>query len=362
MSTEKYLLHQNRIFKAIDDFFYDDCKLAHRIDTEIPDHKYIVRIAKSKEDLDVKKKPGQLNIFFASGKTSFSIQGNKEFETECRNCRDRIIEDTKITELQKIDRQIVFHNISTDLFNDFITYISSEENYSTESKGGDRDVVNRVVIRGPYATSITATYYHTNTLMLQGVLSTLLLDINTIAVGLFDKADKSNARAFMTLLVGPDVKLISDNLDDHLSNRAHLSATPYESLILTSLYLLNSSIQVPDYACMSFGALKALEGIIGLRISQSCAFSRNQLGQHFCETPSGSRIFALTTSAQATITSLPLRQALVDGYNHYHAHRHTTFHTDLTSPMDSVIITEKEDALDIVEKALRIINRILNNW
>ena len=261
-----------------------------------------------------------------------------------------------------MNKQIVFHNISTELYNDFITYISSEKNLNVEHKGGDSIVVERILVRGPYATSISATYYHSDTLMIQGILSTLLLDIGTIAVGIFDGADASNGKAFMMAIEGTDVKLISDNLDDHLSNRAPLVSTPYESLILTSLLLLNSSVQVPDYACMSFGALKALEGIIGLRISQSCTFSRNQLGQHFCETSPGSGTFVLSATAQAVITSSPLRQALADGYNHYRAHRHTTFHTDLVSPMDSIIIAVKEDALDIVEKTLLIINRILNNW
>ena len=58
MTTEKYLLHQNRVFKAIDDFFHDDCKLAYRIDTEIPERNYIVRLAGCKEDLDARKNRG----------------------------------------------------------------------------------------------------------------------------------------------------------------------------------------------------------------------------------------------------------------------------------------------------------------
>ena len=188
--------------------------------------------------------------------------------------------------------------------------------------------------------------------------------MNTIALELFSDTKLSNTEAFMSILEASADKVISDNLDDHFSDRSHFAGTPFETMILTSLNLMNSSIDVGDYGCIPFGILKALEGIIGVRLHEALAFrTRETIGARFIERSSGSGAFGVNSSTTTNITDgTPLSRALSEGYTFYRAYRHTTFHCDIRNPMASLILTTKETALGIIEDSISKINNILRNW
>ena len=71
-------------------------------------------------------------------------------------------------------------------------------------------------------------------------------------------------------------------------------------------------------------------------------------------------VYKFSSSITTYDHNLGLKSALEEAYTLYHKHRHTTFHVD--SIIESSRILSFDDALDIIKEALRIINRICNNW
>lgn len=364
MAAETYYLRQVEIFNCIHNYFSQRPEFSYSIKPVRDNKHYTLIFADSEDCVRAEKKVGLIQIFFTASKTSLTIQGIPTYNTLAADCKMTIIDQCSILDIKNHNKSIVYHDVDTSKFNELIEYLSTEKHIILTPNGSGGSVVVRYTVIGPYDSYIGITYFQNGTVQIQGCISSLLIEVNTIALELFSETKSSNAEAFMRVLEASADKVISDNLDDHFSDRSHFVGTPFEAMILTSLHLMNSSIEVGDYGCIPFGILKALEGIIGIRLHEALAFrTKETIGARFVERPSGSGAFVINSSTSTNIADgTPLSRALSDGYTFYRAYRHTTFHCDIINPMASLILTTKETALGIVEDAIKKINNILRNW
>lgn len=360
MALNTYLLHQESIINSIHRFFVENPCGAYTINEVKDEKEYHVRLSEKEENLNKKKAFGILKLYFSKGRTSFDVQGNSKFSDNLTKCKDFIVESTELSSLQKENRCAVFRDITDTLYKDFIDYLSSESDLEVNSFGTDSKVNDRIDIKGRYDTHLTVTYYKTGTLMIQGLITTLLIKVFNIAVSIFGAEDTSDNGGFLEAIKIPGVEILSESLEDHFPDRSKFVDTPYESMILTSIKLLNSNVVVPDYSTMSFGALKVLEGIIGMRLEEDETFKKKEsIGSRFLPDETGVGQWKLTTHK---LISAPLIKALEDAYSFYHAERNTTFHVKIQDPMTSFIYPDKSQALGVVEETIRLINRIIHNW
>ncbi len=359
MAIETFLLHQELIFNFTHQFFAENPNTFYRIFEEKTDKEFHIRVSDSKDGLEIKKAFGILKFFFTKGHTSFQIQGNTKYNSILHDCREYIIKKTKLPDIQQENRCAVFHNISSESFNDFISLLSSESHWKVTHFGGDSLAIDRVSIQGNYDTLATITYFHTETVTIQGLITSLLIDIYNIAVQLFKAEDASGKGGFLEVIKLPGAQIISDSLDDHFPDRSKFAGTPFEAMIKTSLIMLNSSVILPDYSAMSFGALKALEGVIGLRLHNDIGLGdKEHIGSRFSVDTDPNK----WKLSKTNLTPGPLVNAVEDAYSFYHANRNTTFHARCQDPMASIIYPDKGMALGIVEESIKLMNRIIRNW
>lgn len=158
-------------------------------------------------------------------------------------------------------------------------------------------------------------------------------------------------------------EILSSDLHTHLVNLQELANTPYENMILSSIHLINSNIELGDYTCMAFGALRALEGILGHRmnLTQTMTGKEDYLGKFFKEdAATGEYKF---NSLFSHYNGKPnLKRACEKAYTHYNMQKNPHFHTDIPNPMGTFVILTKENAIDAVEETLKRINAILTHW
>lgn len=356
MATQHYLLHQAIVINSIHKYFADNVIGSYEIIENKPEKEYSLHLADSKANLSVNKAFGILKIFFTNGKTSFAIQGNQTFSEELSNCQEFVISETELKSIQQENKCAVFRDVPSERFNDFIEYIKSESHLNVSTHAGDSKVVVRYSIAGPYQTYATITYYHNGTVMIQGLITSLLIELFNLATSLFGADDTSNPSGFLAAISSPAQVVIPESLDYHFPDRSKFAGTPYEDMILSSIRLLNSSIVVPDFSIMSTGALRALEGLIGKRLHEDRSFISitTQIGSRFSKSNSTFPIFDRVS--MDTIPSPVLAQALIDSYIFYCANRHFTFHVDKTNPMASITYPDKEQALGVVEDAITHMN------
>ena len=133
-----------------------------------------------------------------------------------------------------------------------------------------------------------------------------------------------------------------------------------DGFITTSTVLANSGIEIGDYACYSFGILKSIEGLLSLKLRAKIKSDSVSIGKFF-EENSVSKKFHLKGSITEFDTDANLKRAIDDAYDFYNKNRHTTFHTKKIHVETSRILSY-EEAVDIIDDGLKVINELCNNW
>lgn len=360
MARTSYLLHQDLVINSIHQFFAENDHGFYRILSIRDDKEYQVKLCDDESRIDARKAAGILTVFFAKGHTSFLIQGNPGYRDVLKECETYIVKSTELGDIQKENKCAVFKDISLSTFNDFIDLLQTENSLKVSRRPGIEPINEYISIEGRYETSVTVTYFQNETVTIQGLVTTLLIEVFNLSIQLFGAEDSSADSGFLTAIKAPGHEIISESLDDHFPDKSKFANTRLDALILSSIKMLNSNISIPDFSPMSSGALRALEGMIGMRLHADIEFNNDKevIGSRFLEDPT-TKEWRLTTTH---ISSVPLISALQDGYRFYRDKRHSSFHAQFRNPMATIVYPKKEQALGVVEECIRLINRIINNW
>lgn len=111
-----------------------------------------------------------------------------------------------------------------------------------------------------------------------------------------------------------------------------------------------------DYGCYTFGVLKALEGVLKLRLSEDLG-PIDKLGNHFYYDQPSHR-HRVDTNAYDGM--LELKKAINKGYNNWVSSRHSTFHAD--DQIATSTLLSYEQATVVFQDTLNCINAICDNW
>lgn len=358
----QYHIFQERIIPIINHFFSSEEEYGYSLKES--KNKYEVFVYR-KADAKKERNRGIINIFFPSAKTSFSVQGKPEFNDVCERCIHQIIAEAEISNVNSDNKCFTYRNVDTETFNIILGCLNEIPYFSLTLLPSDINIVSRHNITGPFNTHATLTYYHTSTLCLQGIISSLLIRLVTEINSLLDVEKLTDENSFMTVLEATPAEVISSDLSVHFSNLPKLATTPYPELIKSSIQLVNSNVELGDYSCILFGILRAMEGIIGLRMNQErkCLVSKDdKLGNFFCPRNDGSSKFRYNNKFTEFDFKIRLKAACEEAYSFYNKYRHPYFHVDILVPMSTYVIINKSDAADLLEDALKHIANILKNW
>lgn len=176
MATTHYYLHQERIAHSVANFFHDRSDIKYTLKESKKEYEVYV-CSSDADNIEKTKEKSILKIFFSSSKTSFQIQGKETFREVCNQCRDKIIEECRIQNIQTANRHFTYNKVSSKSFNEILEWFRQTQSITVKNHPGDHVIVSRHTICGAFDSYVSLTYYHNETLLIQGLISSLLIMI-----------------------------------------------------------------------------------------------------------------------------------------------------------------------------------------
>lgn len=320
-------------------------------------------ICKSEEKLyrfeitrDGVKKPGIILCYILTdARVSFQISGTPSLKPICEQCRNEIIESAKIPDSSQ--KTITLNGIQKS---DLISFLDLEKEtgIQVEKRTCSNDSIDfECSLCGDYGARVHISHYTNNTLLFQGVLTEFYVKLSQEIMSLTTSID-SDVILKTFEISNTREKVIDEKLSSHIRDMSHIDESVISQFISTTLVLMNSQIRVGDYGCHTFGLLKAIDAILRKKLAEDGLPVGNT---YKCFAIQDDGTYAFLTTINIYNDKLALKSALEDGYTFFHKHRHTTFHVD-SMMIESSRILDFDEAIDIVNEGLTIINRICNNW
>lgn len=286
-----------------------------------------------------------------NGLTSISHQGSNKTSKLGEECCEYIISKTSLPD--SIHKTFSIKNSNLKNYEYFKTEIGDEHIVILNSN--DTNVLERIKVKDDTGATITVTIYKNATLFFQGAITPLFVSLmNAALLWMLDDVDENNS------IIG--LKNVSCNIESDVTKHIdHIEKLKPDGdvmikMIESSLQLVNSGISVSDYGCYTFGVLKAIEGILKLRIQEDVYIFEN-FGDYFIINKNKGTYHFKTSLYDEQPN---LKKALEKAYNHFHKYRHSTFHVD--DQIETTKILNYSEAMSIMVDSIHIINEICNNW
>lgn len=286
-----------------------------------------------------------------NGLTSISHQGSNKTSKLGEECCEYIISKTSLPD--SIHKTFSIKNSNLKNYEYFKTEIGDEHIVILNSN--DTNVLERIKVKDDTGATITVTIYKNATLFFQGAITPLFVSLmNAALLWMLDDVDENNS------IIG--LKNVSCNIESDVTKHIdHIEKLKPDGdvmikMIESSLQLVNSGISVSDYGCYTFGVLKAIEGILKLRIQEDVYIFEN-FGDYFIINKNKGTYHFKTSLYDEQPN---LKKALEKAYNHFHKYRHSTFHVD--DQIETTKILNYSEAMSIIVDSIHIINEICNNW
>lgn len=357
MPTEQFL-QIDQIGNAVSNFFSSKPNASFNVDDKQND-KIICKIGKT----GVKEQATLTLYIKKGGAVSHLVQCSPQrmdLKQLAEDCWVSIVNDTNISVTSCSCYSI--KNISEEDYGTFTSIMVDDMSYTPEEKEvASAAIKHSTKYTDKYGANVTANYYKNGTLTIQGALSPMLVYTWTNCVDLLGDLNPVDKDALISLSTTTSPVRLSQNLTDHISNLAPIAGTKIEALILTSITLANSGIVCDDNAWISFCILKGLDALLSRALTHdNPANSFDNFGVHFEKDASGTH-HILRASNHDFDGNIPLKHALENGYDLFFNERHSSFHIDRANIETSTMLSY-EKAVEIVEEALKVIDRICKHW
>lgn len=303
------------------------------------------------------KETGVINIYIKNnGLVSLNVQGAPSLKELCEHCCESVIQQTSIP--NSLRKSFTIRNSKVENIELFKLELTDTHKLNiTNCKVDGSSIIEHFNILNNSQVKITGTLYSNGTFLMQGNVTSLFIIVLTECLRWLVDNDQASLTGEVISLqnithsFSEDINILVPNLnvcndDDGILKR----------MILTSVVLFNSGVVVEDYGCYTFGILKALEGVLKMRLSEDTLIG-DKLGDCYYYDASSHR-HRLTTAAYDS--TLDLKRALNKGYNIWVSSRHSSFHAD--EQISTSTLLSYEQAREIFYEAIACINDICNNW
>lgn len=348
--NKNYSLNVDGIDDSVSTFVSKDATL--KLSVQKPDAtKAIYKITKGRAT-------GVINVYVKNnGLVSITIQGSDSLNALCEQCCDSFIQQTAIP--NSLRKNFTLRQIKADDFELFKEELIDTHKLKIVARAATANptIQEWFDVSDSKSCRVTCTLYGNGTFLLQGNVTHLFITVMTEALRwLIDENKISNLPDSITL--NNTVSLYSEDINDLIPQLSVCDDTDgiIERMVLTSVRLFNSGIVVDDYGCYTFGILKALEGVLKLRLSVDLG-PIDKLGNHFHFDQPSHRHKVVTTAYES---NLELKKAINKGYNNWVSSRHSTFHAD--DQIATSTLLSFEQATVVFQDTLNCINAICDNW
>lgn len=222
-----------------------------------------------------------------------------------------------------------------------------------EIQGGHKFVIQNVI----YKDKLTVSIYKTGRLLIQGLplscYDELIFQMSTLldANGLAKVISKTDENVIQLV----EQRIIESNLEIIFEDSYKKIPNMIRKLLISGSTLRSIKVKLPDYTCMVFPDLRALEGVIkDVFLNLDIDYDKNigELFEYICL-----HNYTLKSEIEVKIENKQLRDAIVKAYCFYHKHRHSLFH------MEDVVngsrtITTIETAIGIADDIYKLIKEV----
>ncbi len=304
------------------------------------------------------KATGILNFHFKkNGLVSMSIQGALGMNTICDKCCDDVIQRTAIP--NSLRKNFTLRETKSDNLVYFKTELVDTHGLNVVAKASNpaTHIRESFDIMTGAGVKVTCTVYDNDTFLMQGNVTTLYVTVMTEALRWLVNPEKTG-NITDVIALSNTIQLFSEDINALIPSISACGDTDgvIDRMVLTSVRLFNSGVIVEDYGSYTFGVLKALEGVLKLRLSEDLG-PIDILGNHYDFDPVSRRHKINHTLYDGDVE---LKEALNKGYNEWVSSRHSSFHAD--DQISTSTLLSYEQAVEVFQKALECINNVCNNW
>jgi len=346
---EHYALDFDAIESTLAEYFHDKDNLEYTF-KQVNDFTYKVSVTKEKI-----KKPGLLIIYNKQGLYCMDPNvGTPALRGICTECMDFILQRLRIPNTER--QSFSIKNVDSELAAACVIFL--ENNYTVSADKGDVPEAKHYIVTDSHRSSVSVTCYDNGTVYVQGACTALFLRVCTE--------------------VSKECKGIPENIVEELAKIAPLVQKRYEVdinalvvkpqplidnnldvMVLSSVILANSAVAIYDFGAYTFGVLKAIEGLLALKLQAHFTKDSDPFTKCYCPDSSGRQILHVNDFDAPEYNVL--KSTMEDAYNFICDNRNTSFHVKKLHVETSRVLKEDE-ALDIIDDGLDYINRLCNNW
>ena len=301
------------------------------------------------------KVKGKLVLYISGGQVSYQVQtGNQDIRVIGEKCWEYILEHTKLPEVSA--KSFSAKNIDADLFDCFIDDLGNDHQIE-EIDNSDTSIRNRYLIHGEYGASLSTIFYNNGTLYIQGRITPLFVEIVSKAIEDLVPAPQQVKEVFLS--IEPEKgQIIDPEVNKHIGKMEHISGSKIEKMIRTSIQLVNYAWPLDDYCCYTHSILRALEGLIRVRLMEDEPDDFEFIGEFFHEENS-KFVFNADITRYDEIPAL--KDSLEEAYDFYNKNRHSISHVDKAN-IETSRMMDYDEAVDVIQECLKRINKLCNNW
>ena len=354
MATEKYALNIDAIEAAVEEF--KEQKPSYSVSLKRRDEKnFVYKIEKDDHS-------ATLTMYVVKGgRMSHQVQGGdgaSDAKSVGRECWEYVVEKTHINCTSC--NFFTIKNVSEDDFSDFLSILSGVYSYTVEEQESSNEKIQeRRIIRDQHQANVTLNYYYNKTLTIQGALTPLFNNVWIQCLDLVGEIEDEERQQFLSYSTTSAPEKISSTLSDHITNMVPIQGNKIDVFVETSIKLANLGLAYKDSGWICFCILKGLDALMSLKLTGgNPANSFERYSDFFKETSPGSEVYVFRNSM---FDGNPIKRALEDGYTLFRKERNSSFHIDRSNIASSRTMSYDE-AVDVIEKSLAIINRICEHW
>lgn len=345
---EHYALDFEAIEPTIADFFSETNGIEYSFE-KVNDFTH--KLSVSKENI---KKPGILTIYNKQGLYCFDVGGTPSLKGFCSDCRDFVIQRLQIP--NAVRQTFSIKDVDLELIEACLVCLG--ENYTLSDEKGDVPDARHFIVSDNHRSSVSVTCYNNGTIYIQGAVTALFLKVCTEISKECKEIPENVVGELMK--IAPLVKNRYEVDINKLINKPQLLIdNNLDVMVLSSVVLANSAAACYDFGPYAFGVLKAIEGLLALKLQAH--FDKDSDPFTKCYRPNGSGKQELHIHDFDAPEQAVLKKTMEDAYNFIVDNRNTSFHVKKLHVEASRILSE-EEALDIIDEGLDYINELCDNW
>lgn len=354
MATEPhYALNFDAIEPTLAEFFKNEAGYEYQFEKE-DDTTHNLKIW-SVDNGGRCKKPGIIKIYCRQGCYCLIVQGNPKISKKSNACKEYILDSLRIPAFDA--KTFVLKEVDSELLNLFIQ--SLKEGYTVSDEKGDVPYAQHYIVSDATNASVSLIYYKTCTLMVQGIFTAIFANVITCASKELGGIEGNVIHELISLSQAKTERYKTD-ITQLVSNSKPLDDNNLSAFVLASAILANSGIELEEYSSFSFGVLKAIEGLLSLKLAAHLSSDTDSFCGIFEEQPLSGK-YRFLNSINDFDSRPVLKQYIENAYDFYNKNRHTTFHVRKLHVETSRQLSY-ENAVDIIDDGLVIINGLCDNW